>query len=89
LKFCNRLFNRLFYFQNEISAALKIAYPFLIVIEQYGLDIKNAFAAGRSFELIFLLPHQVRNPLTNIDLAMDVLLVVVKNEEHKTYIEPI
>ncbi len=34
-----------------------------------------------------LLAHEVRNPLTNIDLAMEVLLAGVKDEEHKTYID--
>ena len=35
----------------------------------------------------FLLAHEVRNPLTNIDLAMEMLLAGVKNEEHKTYMD--
>ena len=32
-----------------------------------------------------LLAHEVRNPLTNINLAMEFLLADVKNEEQKTY----
>ncbi len=34
-----------------------------------------------------LLAHEVRNPLTNIDLAMEYLLAGVKDEEHKTYMD--
>jgi nitrogen-specific signal transduction histidine kinase len=34
-----------------------------------------------------LLAHEVRNPLTNIDLAMEVLLAGVKDDEHKIYMD--
>ncbi len=34
-----------------------------------------------------LLAHEVRNPLTNIDLAMEVLLAGVKDDEYKKYID--
>jgi len=34
-----------------------------------------------------LLAHEVRNPLTNIDLAMEYLLAGIKDEEHKTYMD--
>ena len=34
-----------------------------------------------------LLAHEVRNPLTNIALAMETLLAGVKDEEHKTYLD--
>jgi nitrogen-specific signal transduction histidine kinase len=34
-----------------------------------------------------LLAHEVRNPLTNIDLAIEYLLAGVKDEEHKTYMD--
>ena len=34
-----------------------------------------------------LLAHEVRNPLTNIDLAMEYLLKGIKDEEHKTYMD--
>jgi len=34
-----------------------------------------------------LLVHEVRNPLTSIDLAMEYLLAGVKDEEQKTYMD--
>jgi signal transduction histidine kinase len=34
-----------------------------------------------------LLAHEVRNPLTNIDLSIEMLLSGVKNEERKTYLD--
>jgi signal transduction histidine kinase len=34
-----------------------------------------------------LLSHEVRNPLTNIDLALEFLLAGVKDNEHKVHME--
>jgi signal transduction histidine kinase len=34
-----------------------------------------------------LLAHEVRNPLTNIDLSMEMLLGGVTDEERKTYLD--
>jgi len=34
-----------------------------------------------------LLAHEVRNPLTNIDLSMEMLLAGVTDQERKTYMD--
>jgi len=36
-----------------------------------------------------LLAHEVRNPLTNIDLSMEILLAGVTGQERKTYMDVI